>query len=132
MRLAEIRARSPVPVLTGESLFGKTEFRDLFDRRAADVINPDVCNCGGILELTEIAAWAEPNLVSVTPHNWNSLAVGLAATLQASACVRDLLTVEHISAWEERSNDLLPTPPLEVIDGTIADPDRSRPWHRSG
>jgi galactonate dehydratase len=119
--LAEIRSRSPVPVLSGESLFGKTEFRDLFERRAVDLINPDVCNCGGILELTEIAAWAEPNLVGVTPHNWNSLAVGLAATLQASACVRDLVYVEHISAWVERSAELL-VRPLEVVDGSIAIP----------
>ena len=95
----------------------------LFERRAADYINPDVCNCGGILELTEIAAWAEAHPVLVTPHNWNSLAVGLAATLQAAACVRDLLYVEHISAWTERSADLLTDPAaLEVVDGTIAIP----------
>ena len=119
--LAEIRARSPIQVLTGESLFGKEEFRDVFTLRAADLINPDVCNCGGILELTEIAAWAEPHSVGVTPHNWNSLAVGLAATLQASACVRDLVYVEHISAWEERSNELLQRP-FEVVDGTVAIP----------
>jgi len=119
--LAEIRARSRVPVLSGESLFGRGEFRDLFARRAADYINPDVCNCGGILELVDIAAWAEPHLVPVTPHNWNSLAIGLGATLQASACIRDLLYVEHISAWDERSNDLL-RQPLEVVNGTIAIP----------
>ena len=119
--LAEIRARSPIPILSGETLYTKTEFRDAFARRAVDFINPDVCNCGGILELTEIAAWAEPNLVWVTPHNWNSLAIGLAATLQASACVRDLLYVEHISAWEERSNELLRVP-FEVVDGSIRIP----------
>ena len=121
--LAEVRARSPIPILTGESLFGKAEFRDVFALRAADYINPDVCNCGGILELTEIAAWAEPHLVQVTPHNWNSLAIGLAATLQASACIRDLLTVEHISAWRERSRQLLVDPnALRVQDGMIAIP----------
>jgi galactonate dehydratase len=119
--LAEIRARSRVPILTGESLFGKTEFRDLFAARAADYINPDVCNCGGILELTEIAAWAEPHLVGVTPHNWNSLAIGLAATLQASACIRDLLVVEHISSFWERSDELL-REPLSVDGGSIAIP----------
>ena len=119
--LAEVRARSPIPILSGESLFGKTEFRDLFARRAVDYINPDVCNCGGILELTEIAAWAEPHLLPVTPHNWNSQAIGLAATLQASACIRDLLTVEHISAWVERSNELL-VEPFAVVDGSLAIP----------
>jgi galactonate dehydratase len=119
--LAEVRARSGVPVLTGESMFGRVEFRELFARRAADYINPDVCNCGGILELTEIAAWADALLVPVTPHNWNSLTVGLAATLQASACIRDLLFVEHISAWEERSAELTGGG-LAVVDGSIAVP----------
>jgi galactonate dehydratase len=119
--LAEIRARSPIPILTGESLFGRVEFRDLFARRAADLVNPDVCNCGGILELTEIGAWADTHLVPVTPHNWNSLAVGLAATLQAAACIRDVPWVEHISAWQDRSDTLL-TRPVELVDGTIAIP----------
>jgi galactonate dehydratase len=117
--LAEIRARSPIRILTGETVLTRTAYRDLFARRAVDLINPDVCNTGGILELIEIAAWAEPHLIGVTPHNWNSLAVGLAATLQASACIRDLVYVEHLSAWEERSNELLQQP-FEVVDGTIA------------
>ncbi len=42
-------------MVTGEELYTKTEFRDAFEKRATDVINPDVCNCGGILELREIA-----------------------------------------------------------------------------
>ena len=41
-------------------------------RRAADILNPDVCNCGGILELREIAAMAEPRHIAVSPHNYNS------------------------------------------------------------
>jgi galactonate dehydratase len=121
--LAEVRARSPIPILTGESLFGTSEFRDVFALRAADYINPDVCNCGGILELTEIAAWAEAHLVGVTPHNWNSLAIGLAATLQAAACIRDLINVEHISAWRDRSRLLMVDPnALRVQDGMIRIP----------
>jgi galactonate dehydratase len=119
--LAEVRARSPIPVLTGESLFGRVEFRELFARRGADLINPDVCNCGGILELTEIGAWADAHLVPVSPHNWNSLAIGLAATIQASACIRDVPWVEHISAWTDRSAELTGGA-LAVVDGTIAMP----------
>ena len=34
--------------------------REVFAQRAADILNPDVCNCGGILALKEIAAMAEP------------------------------------------------------------------------
>jgi galactonate dehydratase len=119
--LAAIRARSPIPVLTGETAYSRTAFRSLFERRAVDGVNPDVCNTGGILETIDIAAWAEPNLVFVSPHNWNSLSVGLAATLQVAACVRDLRYVEYLTAWAERSGEFARTP-LEVVDGELAIP----------
>ena len=40
--------------MTGEELYTKVEFKDVLARRAAHILNPDVCNCGGILELREI------------------------------------------------------------------------------
>jgi galactonate dehydratase len=79
--LAEIRSKISIPVMTGEELYTKSEFRQVFEKRAADIINPDVCNVGGILELKEIAAMAEPSLVVVSPHNYNSTMMGLAATV---------------------------------------------------
>ncbi len=57
--LAEAKHNINLPVITGEKLYTKAEFRDIFEKRAADIINPDVCNCGGILELKEIAAMTE-------------------------------------------------------------------------
>ena len=59
--MAEVRSKISIPVMTGEELYTKTEFREVFERRAADILNPDVCNVGGILELKEIAAMAEPS-----------------------------------------------------------------------
>ena len=56
--LAETKQRVNLPVVTGEELYTKFEFREIFEKRAADIINPDVCNVGGILELKEIAAMA--------------------------------------------------------------------------
>ena len=44
---------STSPVVTGEELYRKAEFREVFESRAADIINPDICNTGGILELKE-------------------------------------------------------------------------------
>ena len=60
--LAEVRREINLPVVTGEELYTKAEFRDVFEQRAADIINPDVCNCGGILELREIAAMRPASL----------------------------------------------------------------------
>jgi galactonate dehydratase len=90
-----------LPVVTGEEIYTKTEFREVLQRRAADIINPDVCNCGGILELREIAAMAEPCHVAVSPHNYNSTTVGLAATLQAAAGMPNFLITEYFVNFEE-------------------------------
>ena len=94
--LAEVRRKTSIPIVTGEALYTKSEFREVFERRAADIINPDVCNCGGILELKEIAAMAEPNYVAVAPHNYNSTTVALAATLQVCACIPNFLITEYV------------------------------------
>jgi galactonate dehydratase len=98
--LAEVRQRISLPVVTGEALYSKAQFADVFARRAADILNPDVCNCGGILALKEIAAMAEPWHVTVAPHNYNSTTVGLAATLQVSACIPNFLITEYFVNFE--------------------------------
>ncbi|MCZ6636353.1 MAG: mandelate racemase/muconate lactonizing enzyme family protein, partial [bacterium] len=64
--LAEAKHNINLPVVTGEELYTKSEFRQIFEKRAADIINPDVCNCGGLLELKEIAAMAEPYHIAVS------------------------------------------------------------------
>ena len=93
--LVEARAQINIPIVTGEELYTKLEFRDAFARRAADIINPDVCNVGGILELREIAAMAEVHHVAVAPHNYNSTTLGLAATLHAAAGMTNFLITEY-------------------------------------
>jgi galactonate dehydratase len=116
--LASVRRDIGIPVVTGEELYTKAEFREVFEAGAADIINPDVCNVGGILELKEIAAMAEPYFVAVAPHNYNSTTIGLAATLQAAAVMPNFLITEYfvnLEAWgREVAQD-----PLEVRDGYI-------------
>ncbi|MGD2200646.1 MAG: mandelate racemase/muconate lactonizing enzyme family protein [Candidatus Bathyarchaeota archaeon] len=120
--LAEVRRRVNIPVVTGEALYTKAAFREVFERRAADIINPDVCNCGGILELKEIAAMAEPYYIAVSPHNYNSTTVGLAATIQASACMPNFLITEYFINFEETGNEISEKP-FKIEDGYIWIPD---------
>lgn len=116
--LAEVRRRIRLPVVTGEALYAKADFREVFERQAADIINPDVCNCGGILELKEIAAMAEPYYVAVAPHNYNSTTIGLAATLQAAACIPNFLITEYFVNFAPRGDEISRNP-LRVEDGYI-------------
>jgi galactonate dehydratase len=92
--LVEAKRSIRLPVVTGEELYTKAEFRDFFERRAVDIINPDVGVCGGILELREIAAMADAHHIAVSPHNYNSTAIGLAATIHASAGMPNFLLTE--------------------------------------
>ena len=75
--LAEVRRASRIPVVTGEALYTRAGFRPIFRARAVDIINPDVSNCGGILELMYIAAAAETEAIAVSPHNYNSTTMAL-------------------------------------------------------
>ena len=66
---ARLRSQMRVPLATGESLYGRFEFLELMAAQGADIIQPDVCICGGLLEMRKIAAIAEAHYVSVAPHN---------------------------------------------------------------
>src|SRR6185369_11939731 len=54
---------------TGERLLTRHDFRPLFEKQACDVIQPDLCHCGGLLEGKKIAAMAEAYYLGVAPHN---------------------------------------------------------------
>jgi len=116
--LAEVRHAINLPVVTGEELYTKAEFREVFEKSAADILNPDVCNCGGILELKEIAAMAEPYFVVMSPHNYNSTTIGLAATIQACAVMPNFLITEYFVNFTECGN-AISVNPIEVENGYI-------------
>ena len=116
--LASAKKAINIPVVTGEALYTKFEFREIFEKQAADIINPDVCNVGGILELKEIAAMAEPYYVVVSPHNYNSTTLGLSATIQVSAAIPNFLITEYFVNFEELGKDIS-THPFEVDNGYI-------------
>ena len=120
--LAAVKRDVNIPVVTGEELYTKFEFREVFEKQAADILNPDVCNVGGILELKEIAAMAEPYFVVVSPHNFNSTTLGLAATLQVSAAIPNFLITEYFVNLEDFGRDIAKQP-FEVVDGYIKVPD---------
>lgn len=118
--LAEARREINLPIVTGEELYTKADFRDVFEQRAADIINPDVCNCGGILELREIAAMAEVYHVVVSPHNYNSMVMGLAATVHAAAGMPNFLIAEYFVNFEEVGKAI--ATPLVPVNGVITLP----------
>jgi len=120
--LAETRQNINIPVVTGEELYTKTEFRPVLEKRAADILNPDVCNCGGILELVQIAAMAEPYHVALSPHNYNSTTLGLAATLHACATMPNFIITEYFVNFEEKGLEIA-TPGFKTVNGYVELPE---------
>ena len=118
--LARLRAQSRVPIATGEMLYTKFEFRDVLVRDAADIIQPDVCVAGGILELKKIAAMAEAFYVDVAPHNPMG-PVATAVNAQLAACTPNFLILEYIPDDEPPRRDLV-VEPLAMRDGYLEIP----------
>jgi len=116
--LAEVRRATELPIVTGEELYTKVEFREVLAKNAADILNPDVANCGGILELKEIAAMAEPHMVTMSPHNYNSTTVALAATVHACAVMPNFLITEYFVSFTERGDEVSVNP-IKVENGYI-------------
>jgi len=106
--LAEVRRATGLPIVIGEATYTKTGFRPLLEARAADILNPDVACCGGILELKEIAAMAEPFLVAMSPHNYNSTLVALASTAHASATMPNFIITEYFLPFVEFGDRISP------------------------
>ena len=105
---AMVRLRqSPVPtdLAGGERLFSRWDFRSLIEDQLVDVIQPDVCHCGGISELRRIAAAAETYFLKVAPHNPNG-PVSTAASIQLAAALPNLLILE-VSESVLRHTDVL-------------------------
>jgi galactonate dehydratase len=67
--IALIQRAVKTPIASGERLTGIHAFRDMLEKRAVSVIQPDITHCGGLSEVRRIAALAEAYRVSVAPHN---------------------------------------------------------------
>ena len=67
--IALIQRAVKTPVATGERLIGIHAFRDLLEKRAVSVIQPDITHCGGLSEVRRIAVLAEAYRVAIAPHN---------------------------------------------------------------
>lgn len=67
--IALIQRSVTTPIASGERLTGIHAYRELFEKRAVSVVQPDITHCGGLSEVRKIAAMAEAYKISIAPHN---------------------------------------------------------------
>ena len=107
--MAQVRDHVRIPIATGERLYLKHPFYELVKAQAVDVLQPDICNAGGITELKKIAAIAESQHVSMAPHNTNA-AVGTVASMHLDVAMPNFLIQEYHAEFYEPHY-------FEVFDG---------------
>ena len=96
--LTVVAATAGVPIATGERLVDRIEFHDLLAARAVDIIQPDICHCGGLLEAKKIAAMADAVSVGVAPHNPLGPIAGVAALHFAISTPNHVIQEEMVGA----------------------------------
>ncbi len=97
--MAEIARGTHLPIATGERVFTKWGFREVLEKRAATVLQPDLSHAGGITEGRLIAGMAEAYSASIAPHNPLG-PISLAAGVQLAASIPNFLCQEQVSLGE--------------------------------
>ena len=82
----EVRQKSKILIAGGECEYTRYGFRELINRRAVDILQPDLCAMGGFSEMLKVIAMASAANLPVIPHVWGT-SVGLAAGLQMFAAL---------------------------------------------
>jgi galactonate dehydratase len=120
--MAKLAAHVTVPLASGECNYTKFEFQPLLHAQALDIIQPDICLCGGVLEMKKIAAMAEAHYVMVAPHNPMGPVANVVNT-HFAASTPNFLILEYTPDDSPPRRDLV-NEPLAVKDGYLPIPEK--------
>lgn len=111
-----------IPIATGERLYSASYFRDLISNRLANIIQPDLSQCGGFLEAKKISSTAETYSMMVAPHNVGGI-IATTANIHLLATLRNGKVLEHFNDFTEEEIKYIGNPYPEVIDGYFKIPE---------
>ena len=115
--MAQVAAKTSIPIAAGERLTTKYEFHDLLRHGGASILQMNLGRVGGILEAKKIAALAEVHQAQVAPHLYNG-PIGAAASIQLATATPNFLIQESILDWSGFHSEILKKP-IRWEDGFI-------------
>lgn len=117
--LKQVASRSPVPIAAGERWSTIYDARRFLGPQAVAVAQPDVVNCGGLMQAKKIAALAEAEYISLAPHNPNG-PVATCAAVHLAASIPNFLILETIGSDEDKALQAeVIEPALRFEDGCL-------------
>lgn len=111
-----------LPLASGECNYMRHEFRKILALQALDIIQPDICLCGGLWEMKKIASMAEAHYVMVAPHNPMG-PVATAVNVHFAASTPNFFVLEYHPDDESPRKDVVKEP-LMVKNGYIPLPNK--------
>ena len=91
--MARVAAHTSIPIATGERLVSKYEFSEVLEKQAAQIIQLDVGQCGGIMEAKKIAGIAEAHYAMIAPHMYCG-PIAASAAIQLDTCSPNFVVQE--------------------------------------
>ena len=122
--LKKVSEHVDIPIATGERIYTRYGFRRIMEAHAADILQPDIGNTGGIMETKKIAAMAETYNMRIQPHNCSS-PVCTAASLQLDATIANFYIQELYPYRKPEHFAIVDHPPeLDIKDSYMPIPNR--------
>jgi len=120
--MAKVAQHLDIPIATGERIYTKFGFRQLLEKEAVDILQPDIARTGGITELKKIAAIAEAYYVPLAPHNPNGPLANY-ANVHILAAIPNCAMLEWVRNNPPWSDEVI-KPPLTASDSYMEVPDK--------
>lgn len=112
----EITKSTTTPTMTGEDIYMlEGGFKELIDKRAVDLIHPDLGSAGGILETKKIGDYAEKQGIAMMLHYAGS-PFGFMASVHAAAATQNFVALEHHSVDVPNWYDLVQEGKSDIFD----------------
>jgi galactonate dehydratase len=120
--LATVTRAVKIPIAVGERMHTRHDYRELFERQAADIIQTDITHSGGLLEAKKLAGTAETHYMLMAPHNVGG-PISTAANVHFAATTPNFAIQENFNDFADPYVKVCEAGLPEVTDGYFTLPD---------
>jgi L-alanine-DL-glutamate epimerase-like enolase superfamily enzyme len=115
----ELTRSTSTPIHTGEQIYLRQNFKELFEKQAVNIVGPDPADIGGIAELKWVAEYADLHGILMAPHGTGDGLIGLAALVQVAAALpRNYIAFEYPVGRPEWWYDIVDGLPDPIVENS--------------